>query len=126
MIKIDFKKQNALIPCIFQDEKTKRVLMLGYMNELAWNKTLETGIVHYWSRSRNKLWLKGETSGHTQKVKNIYLDCDNDTVLIIGEQIGNAACHLGFESCFHKRLENSEIKIEEKPIFNPKDVYKKQ
>ncbi len=125
MIELDFQKQGGLIPCIFQDEKTKRVLMLGYMNELAWNKTLETGKVHYWSRSRNKLWLKGESSGHTQKVKDIYVDCDNDTVVILGEQIGGAACHLGYESCFFRRVQEGKLVIEEEKVFDPDEVYKK-
>lgn len=126
MIELDFKKQGGLIPCIFQDVKTKRVLMLGYMNELAWQKTVETGKVHYWSRSRNKLWLKGESSGHTQKVHDIYVDCDNDTVLILGEQIGGAACHLGYESCFFQKVESDDIvTINEDKVFNPDDVYKK-
>ncbi len=126
MIELDFKKQNGLIPCIFQDSKTKRVLMLGYMNELAWQKTLETGNVHYWSRSRNKLWLKGESSGHTQKVHEIYFDCDNDTVLILGEQIGGAACHLGYASCFFNKVESDDVvTINEDKVFNPDDVYKK-
>jgi len=126
MVKPDFEKQGGLVPCIFQDEESGRVLMLAYMNELAWQKTIETGTVHYWSRSRNELWLKGETSGHTQKVNFIYLDCDNDTVLIVGEQLGGAACHEGYESCFYKRVEDGEIWIEEEKIFDPDEVYKKK
>ncbi len=125
MVKLDFEKQGGLIPCIFQDHATKSVLMLGNMNELAWLKTLETGTVHYWSRSRNKLWLKGETSGHTQKVKEIFIDCDNDTVLITGEQIGKAACHEGYESCFYQKIDGNQTVIDEKPLFNPDEVYKK-
>lgn len=125
MLKIDFEKQGGLVPCIFQDIKTKRVLMLGYMNELAWNKTVETGNVHYWSRSRNKLWLKGETSGNIQKVHDVYIDCDFDTILILGEQIGDAACHEGYQSCFTRKVLNNDTLIEEEPVFNPDDVYKK-
>lgn len=123
MIKLDFKKQDGLIPLIFQDIKTNRVLMLGYVNELAFNKTLDTGLVHYWSRSRNKLWVKGETSGHIQKVHEIYIDCDNDAILVKGEQIGGASCHNGYESCFYQKIVNNKIVIDEKPIFNPDDVY---
>ena len=100
MVKINFK--NGLIPAIAQDYKTGKVLMLAYMNEEAWKKTLETGKVWYYSRSRNKLWLKGETSGNVQKVKEIYIDCDEDAVLIKIEQVGGAACH---EGTIHKRFD---------------------
>ncbi len=107
MITPDFEKQNGLIPVITQDWKTGEVLMLAYMNKEAFEKTLETGKVHYWSRSRKKLWLKGEQSGHFQIVKEIYIDCDEDTLLIKIEQVGGSACHTGHRSCFYRRL-NSE------------------
>ena len=104
MLEPDFKKQGGLVPVITQEDGTGEVLMLAYMNEEAFNKTLETGKVHYWSRSRNKLWLKGETSGHFQILKNIYLDCDNDTILVQVEQVGSIACHTGEKTCFYRSI----------------------
>jgi phosphoribosyl-AMP cyclohydrolase len=94
----------GLIPAIAQDYKTKKVLMLAYMNEESLIKTIETGYVHYWSRSRNKLWMKGETSGNTQRVIDMLVDCDNDAILLLVDQKG-PACHTGNETCFHKKLE---------------------
>jgi len=102
--KLDFKKCNGLIPVIVQDAKSKALLMLAYTNEEALKKTLSTGYAHYWSRSRNKLWMKGETSGNTQKIKSIIVDCDYDTLLFIVEQKGNV-CHTGKDTCFHNELE---------------------
>ncbi|HAM31606.1 MAG TPA: phosphoribosyl-AMP cyclohydrolase [Erysipelotrichaceae bacterium] len=104
MIKVDFEKGNGLVPAIVQDVRTKEVLMLGYMNEESLKKTLETKLATYWSRSRNELWTKGETSGHYQHVKNIYVDCDEDTLLLEVEQDG-AACHTGHRSCFYRKLD---------------------
>ena len=101
--KLDFNKGNGLIPVIVQEADTKELLMLAYANEEAVRKTLGTGYAHYWSRSRNKLWLKGETSGHTQKIKNILTDCDFDTLLYIVEQKG-PPCHTGKDTCFHNKL----------------------
>lgn len=101
--KLDFKKSNGLIPVIVQDAKSSKVLMLAYANEEALAKTLSTGYAHYWSRSRKKLWMKGETSGHTQKIKKIMTDCDYDTLLYVVEQKG-PACHTGKYTCFHNRL----------------------
>ena len=122
-MKIDFNKGNGLIPVIIQDALTHEVLMLGYMNRESWQKTLETKKVSFWSRSRGKLWVKGETSGHTQEVKEIYLDCDGDTLLIKVNQIGGAACHTGFRSCFHLRHEEGEWKVSGEKVFDPKEVY---
>ncbi|HUT16845.1 MAG TPA: phosphoribosyl-AMP cyclohydrolase [Acidobacteriota bacterium] len=102
--KLGFKKCNGLIPVVVQDAKSKALLMLAYTNEVALEKTLSTGYAHYWSRSRNKLWMKGETSGHTQKIKSILVDCDYDTLLFIVEQKGNV-CHTGKDTCFHNKLE---------------------
>jgi len=102
MIQPDFKKQGGLVPAIAQDYKTGKVLMLAYMNEESYKKTLETGNAVYWSRSRNKLWMKGETSGNIQIVKDILIDCDEDTLLLKVEQKGGAACHTGEESCFFR------------------------
>lgn len=122
----DFKKCGGLVPAIAQDAKTGMVLMLAYMNEEAWEKTLESGEAHYYSRSRNTLWHKGGTSGNTQKVKEIMLDCDLDTVLMKVEQIGGAACHNGYESCFYRaRQGDGAFDICCKQVFDPKEVYKK-
>lgn len=123
MIEIDFKKGEGLVPVIIQDAATHEVLMLGYMNREAWEKTVETGRASFWSRSRQKIWVKGETSGNYQEVKEIRLDCDGDTLLLKVDQIGGAACHTGFRSCFHQRYEKGEWKIFEKKIFDPKEVY---
>lgn len=125
MIEIDFKKGDGLIPAVIQEAASGQVLMLGYMNQESWEETLKTGRVTFWSRSRKKLWLKGETSGHVQEVKEIYLDCDGDALLIKVNQIGEAACHTGFQSCFHHRHEGSGWKISGKKIFDPKEVYEK-
>ena len=125
VIEVDFKKGDGLIPVIIQDASTNEVLMLGYMNRTAWKKTLETKRVSFWSRSRKKIWVKGETSGHFQEIKEIYLDCDGDTLLLKVDQIGGAACHTGFRSCFHNRLNKGEWKVSGKRIFDPKEVYGK-
>jgi len=122
-VEIDFNKGNGLIPVIIQDALTHEVLMLGYMNRESWQKTLETKRVSFWSRSRKKLWVKGETSGHTQEVKDIYLDCDGDALLIKVNQIGGAACHTGFRSCFHFRHEEGEWEVSGEKVFDPKEVY---
>jgi phosphoribosyl-AMP cyclohydrolase len=102
--KLDFKKGKGLIPVVVQDAGSKELLMLAYTNEEALEKTLSTGYAHYWSRSRNKLWMKGETSGHTQKIKKVFVDCDYDTLLFLVEQKGNV-CHTGKDTCFHNKLE---------------------
>jgi len=122
-LKINFEKQNGLIPVIAQDHKTNRVLMLAYMNEEAYKKTIETGNVTYWSRSRNKLWVKGESSGNFQILKELYVDCDEDAIVVKIEQVGGAACHTGRESCFYRKKEGDEFKIIDDPIFDPKKVY---
>lgn len=113
------------MPAIVQDAHSGKVLMLAYMNELAWQKTLETGKAHYWSRSRQQLWLKGETSGHTQQVHEILLDCDLDTILLKVEQVGGAACHTGHVSCFYRRYRDGQMEEIEGIKFNPAEVYHK-
>ncbi len=123
--KPDFSKQQGLLPAIVQDVATGKVLMLAYMNEQAWERTVETSRAHYWSRSRQKLWAKGEQSGHIQKVRDIYLDCDLDTILLKVEQVGGAACHTGHESCFYRKYVNGTLQEEGSPVFDPKEVYKK-
>jgi phosphoribosyl-AMP cyclohydrolase len=124
MIEPNFAKGNNLIPVITQDAVTKEVLMLAYMNRQAWEATLQTGKATYWSRSRNSLWLKGETSGHVQLVKEILIDCDDDTILLLVEQLGGAACHTGYKSCFYRKVEDGNYVVVGEKIFNPKDVYK--
>ncbi len=124
MIKMDFAKGGGLLPAITQDYRTGEVLMLAYMNEEAWQKTVETGKVHYFSRTRQELWLKGKTSGHVQIVKGIYIDCDDDTILVKVDQVGGAACHTGYRSCFYRKIEGKEIKVVGKKIFDPEEVYK--
>ena len=126
MVKLDFKKGDGVLPAIAQDYKSGKVLMLAYMNNEAWQRTLQTGQVHYWSRSRHELWHKGATSGNIQIVKEILVDCDRDTILLRVEQKGGAACHLGYESCFYRKIERSgEEIIIGKRIFDPERVYKK-
>jgi len=125
-MELDFSKGRGLIPAIVQDWRSGKVLMLAYINQESWNKTLETGEAHYWSRSRNELWHKGGTSGNVQKIKEIYIDCDNDTVLFKVEQIGGAACHAGYESCFYRRLDkDGKFEMVGRKIFDPERVYKK-
>jgi phosphoribosyl-AMP cyclohydrolase len=120
----DFEKGGGLVPAIAQDEASGEVLMLAYMNEEAWEKTLETGEVHYYSRSRGKLWHKGGTSGHVQKVKAIRLDCDRDAVVVLVEQIGGAACHEGYRSCFFRERGPDGQAVECSPkVFDPEKVY---
>ena len=122
-IELKFDKAGGLLPVIAQDHATGEVLMLAYMNHQAWQKTLETGKAHYWSRSRNKLWLKGESSGHVQVVKEIRVDCDLDTVLLKVEQLGGAACHKGYRSCFFRRVDGQGLTVDGEQVFDPKEVY---
>lgn len=127
MLQLDFSKsQDGLIPAIAQDWQTGEVLMLAYINQEAWQKTLDTGIATYWTRSRKKLWVKGESSGNIQRVKEILVDCDLDTVIFKIEQVGEAACHEGYRSCFFRRLEtDGTLSVQGERIFDPKDVYQK-
>ncbi len=125
MIKLNFNKTDGLLPAIAQDYATGEVLMLAYMNRDAWEATISSGKATYFSRSRQALWVKGETSGNVQIVKEIKVDCDKDTVLLQVEQIGNAACHKGYGSCFFRKVEDGSLTVIGKPIFNPDEVYKK-
>ena len=125
MIQLDFIKTGGLVPAIVQDIETGEILMLGYMNQDAFNATLSTGKATYYSRSRQTLWVKGETSGNVQLVKEIRIDCDDDTVLLKVAQLGGAACHTGHRSCFYKKFENGVIRIIGKPVFDPQEVYDK-
>ncbi|MBN1363713.1 MAG: phosphoribosyl-AMP cyclohydrolase [Syntrophaceae bacterium] len=124
MIEPDFSKGNGLVPAIVQDIETKEVLMMAYMNRQSWEATLKTGKATYWSRSRKQLWLKGESSGRFQLIKDIFIDCDNDVILLQVEQLGGAACHTGYRSCFYRKLSGKDfVEVGEK-IFSPEDVYK--
>ncbi|GHT21030.1 phosphoribosyl-AMP cyclohydrolase [Planctomycetales bacterium] len=122
----NFTKGDGLVPVIAQDNETGTVLMLAYMNEEAYNETLKTKHAVYYSRSRSKLWRKGEESGNVQKVSEIFIDCDADTVLLKVEQIGGAACHEGYKSCFFRKTTPEGIKIIGERIFDPKEVYGKK
>jgi phosphoribosyl-AMP cyclohydrolase len=127
MIELDFSKSaDGLIPAIAQDYQTGKVLMLGYMNREAWEQTLKTGVATYWTRSRKRLWIKGESSGNIQKIHEILVDCDRDTVLMKVEQVGGAACHEGYPSCFFRKVTpEGELRVIEERIFDPADVYGK-
>ena len=120
---LDFSKLDGLIPAVIQDARSGRVLMVGYMNGEAFRKTRETGHVTFFSRSRNKLWMKGESSGHLLMVREIATDCDNDSLLIKVDSLGPGVCHEGYESCFYRRLENDAWVENEKPTYDPKAIY---
>src|SRR5437016_3924693 len=122
---IDFDKSGGLVPAIAQDADTGEVLMLAYMNREAFEETCRTGRACYFSRSRNRLWRKGEESGNVQHVKGIFIDCDADTILLKVNQVGGAACHEGFKSCFFRKLEGETVTIVGERIFDPTVVYKK-
>ena len=120
---LDFQKAGGLITAVIQDHVTRRVLMVGYMNEEAFRRTVETGFATFYSRSRQKLWLKGETSGHRLVVKEIATDCDRDAVLVSVEALGPGVCHEGYESCFFRKLENGDWKIADQRAYDPNSVY---
>jgi phosphoribosyl-AMP cyclohydrolase len=122
---IDFDKAGGLIAAIAQDASTNEVLMIAWMNREAYEETVRTGRACYFSRSRNRLWRKGEESGNVQEVKSIFVDCDADAVLLKVNQIGGAACHTGHESCFHRRLDGDHWTVVGTPVFDPQQVYKK-
>jgi len=120
---LDFSKLNGLVTAVIQDHKTGRVLMVGFMNDEAFRKTAETGRVTFFSRSRNKLWLKGETSGHFLMVKEIAADCDRDALLIKAEALGPGVCHDGYESCFYRKLDGETWTESEPRAYDPAAVY---
>jgi phosphoribosyl-AMP cyclohydrolase len=120
---LDFQKSDGLVTAVIQDHATGRVLMVGYMNEEAFRRTVETGFATFYSRSRRKLWLKGESSGHRLVVKEISADCDLDAVLVKVERLGPGVCHEGYESCFFRRLDGGEWKVSEKRTYDPNTVY---
>ena len=115
---------DGLVAAIAQDDATGDVLMLAYMNRETLQMPLETGVMTYWSRARQKVWKKGETSGNVQKVKSAYVDCDGDALLFRIEQVGGAACHTGHRSCFYRRVEDGELETVGDPVFDADSVYK--
>src|SRR6059036_3909326 len=119
---IDFDKAGGLVPAVAQDAGSGEVLMLAWMNREAFEETLRTGRACYFSRSRNKLWRKGEESGHVQEVRGVFIDCDADTILLKVHQVG-AACHEGYRSCFFRQLEGGEIKVIAEKVFDPREAY---
>src|SRR5579885_1307517 len=121
---LDFDKLGGLIPAVIQDAETGRVLMVGFMNEEAFRRTVDTGYATFYSRSRNKLWLKGETSGHRLVVKEISTDCDRDALLIKVDALGPGVCHEGYQSCvFHKLTDGSWVE-NQKRVYDPAEVYR--
>jgi phosphoribosyl-AMP cyclohydrolase len=121
---LDFTKAGGLVPAIAQDADTGEVLMLAWMNQEAYEETRRTGRACYYSRSRGRLWRKGEESGHVQEVRVIYIDCDADTVLLKVHQHGGAACHEGYASCFFRRVEGDSVQIVAAKVFDPDKVYR--
>ena len=122
-MQLDFSKSDGLIAAVVQDYRSGRVLMVGYMNEEAFRRTVETGFATFYSRSRQKLWLKGETSGHRLAVKEISTDCDQDALLLRVDPHGPGVCHNGYQSCFYRSLENGEWVESEPRVYDPATVY---
>ena len=122
-MQLDFSKLDGLVATVIQDHATGRVLMVGFMNEESFRRTVESGFATFYSRSRNKLWLKGETSGHRLVVKEISTDCDQDALLLKVEPLGPGVCHNGYHSCFYRRLDDGKWIESEKPAFDPKSTY---
>jgi len=122
---VDFDKSGGLIPAVAQDAASGEVLMLAWMNREAYEETVRTGRAVYFSRSRGKLWRKGEESGHVQEVKEVFVDCDADTILLKVHQIGGAACHEGYKSCFFRKVDGDQLHVIAEKVFDPKAVYKK-
>jgi phosphoribosyl-AMP cyclohydrolase len=120
---LDFAKSDGLVTAVIQDAASNRVLMVGYMNEEAFRRTVETGFATFWSRSRRKLWLKGESSGHRLVVKEISTDCDQDAVLVKVAPQGPGVCHEGYESCFFRSLAEGDWKITDRQTYDPGKVY---
>lgn len=122
---VDFTKANGLVTAIAQDAESGEILMVANMNEESLAISIELGEAVYWSRSRQKLWHKGEESGNTQKIRELYLDCDGDAILLKIEQVGGAACHTGKRSCFFRKLENGKLTDVGIQVFDPQEIYKK-
>jgi phosphoribosyl-AMP cyclohydrolase len=122
---IDFEKSGGLVPVVVQDADTGAVLMVAWMNREAYEETRRTGRACYYSRSRARLWRKGEESGNVQEVREVYVDCDADTILLKVQQVGGAACHEGYASCFYRRVEGDGIRVVGELVFDPAKVYRK-
>ena len=122
---LDFDKAGGVVPANAQDADSRQVLMLAWMNREAFEETVRTGRACYYSRSRGRLWRKGEESGHVQEVRGIFVDCDADTVLLKVNQVGGAACHEGYASCFFRKAEGDELRVVAERVFDPQRVYKK-
>lgn len=120
---LDFSKQDGLITAVVQDANTRRVLMVGYMNREAFDKTVSTGHVTFFSRSRQRLWTKGESSGHFLILKSIRTDCDGDALLVQAEPIGPGVCHAGYESCFYRTYQNGKFVETEERVYDPDAIY---
>jgi len=123
---LDFAKGDGLVTAIAQDHVSNEILMVAFMNQESFQRTLATGEAVYWSRSRSKLWHKGEESGNVQRVQELYIDCDADVVLMKVEQVGDAACHTGKRSCFFRKIENGEVRDVGVQVFDPDEVYGKK
>jgi phosphoribosyl-AMP cyclohydrolase len=123
MVALDFSKLDGLVPAVAQDADTGEVLMVAFMNAEAWALTRSTGIMHYWSRSRGKLWKKGERSGNVQQVRELRIDCDADCVLAKVHQVGEAACHTGYRTCFFSVVEGDGTRVDGVKVFDPAKVY---
>lgn len=121
---VDFDKGDGIVPVVTQDAGTGEVLMMAYMNHAALTETLRTGRACYFSRSRNRLWRKGEESGNVQEVRAVYVDCDGDALLLKVRQVGGAACHEGYPSCFFRRVTDDDLQIVAQRVFDPRVVYK--
>lgn len=122
---VDFEKSRGIVPAIAQDAATGEILMLAYMNEESFRETTRTGRACYFSRSRNRLWRKGEESGNVQEVVEVRIDCDRDAILLKVNQVGGAACHTGYRSCFYRVLQNGSLREDGVKVFDPEEVYKK-
>ena len=123
MIDLPFEKNNGLLPAVAQDADSGEVLMLAWINREAWDLTLKTGIAHYWSRSRQAIWKKGESSGNTQDIVGVYVDCDADTVLYKVRQNGGAACHEGYTSCFFRKVSGDSLEVVGTKVKDPEEMY---
>ena len=122
-MQLNFDKGDGLLPTIIQESGTGKILMLGFMNAEALQKTLETGYATFFSRSRNRLWVKGESSGHRLKVRDVLVDCDEDAVVVVAEQLGPGTCHKGYRSCFYRRIQGGVLQEAEPQAFDPEQVY---
>jgi len=122
-MQLNFDKAGGLLPAVIQESGTGKVLMVGYMNDKALEETLRTGYATFYSRSRNRLWVKGESSGHRLKIHDVLVDCDGDTLLIVAQQLGPGTCHNGYHSCFYRRIQAGVLVEAEPPTFDPEKVY---